>query len=157
MEPIYSVFTGGNVKTPNFNENDIRPQDLMDAAKNLALMDAGRMLTKRDQFVEIDCPACGSSEISKSFEKTGLTYVTCSACGTIYVNPRPSREVLDWFYKGSVLYPYWNKYIFPASEGARRERIFAPRVDRVLEFCDKYNVPTDSLLEIGSAFGTFCL
>ncbi|MBV6518760.1 MAG: class I SAM-dependent methyltransferase [Candidatus Brocadia sp.] len=145
------------MKTLTFNENDIRPQQLMGEARKLALIDAGRMLTRRNDFVCVDCPACGSNKSQKKFEKVGFNYVECSGCETMYINPRPSREVLDWFYRGSVFYPYWNTYIFPASESVRREKIFVPRVERVLKFCDTYQVKTDSLLEIGAAFGMFCL
>lgn len=129
----------------------------MDEARKLALVDAGRMLTRRNEFVYVDCPACGSTKSYKKFEKLGLNYVECAECGTMYINPRPSKEVLGWFYRGSVLYPYWNQHIFPASENARRENIFVPRVDKVLEFCDKHQIKTGALLEIGSAFGSFCL
>jgi SAM-dependent methyltransferase len=145
------------MERPKFSENDIRPKRLMDEARILALVDAGRMLTKRRDFVYVNCPACDSTASHKKFDKLGLNYVECTECSTMYINPRPSKEVLGWFYKGSVLYPYWNKHIFPASEHARRENIFVPRVDRVLEFCNKYQIKTDSLLEVGSAFGTFCL
>jgi SAM-dependent methyltransferase len=63
---------------------------------------------------------------------------------------------LEWFYRGSPNYAYWNKVIFPASERARHEKIFVPRVDRLLELCRKYSVGGDALLEVGSGFGTFC-
>lgn len=123
----------------------------------MALVDAGRMLTMRKEFVSIECTACSSSSSKFRFEKLGLTYVMCTVCKTMYVNPRPSREVLEWFYSGSVLYPYWNEYIFPASEKTRRAKIVVPRVDKVLEICDYYKIRCNSLLEIGSGFGTFCL
>ena len=75
----------------------------------------------------------------------------------MYISHRPPLEVLSWFYEGSVAYAYWNEYIFPASEEQRREKIFIPRVNRTLELCDEYRVETDSLLEIGCAFGTYCM
>ena len=140
-----------------FSENDIRPKDYLEGQKIAVAQDIGRLLTQRDKFVYVSCPACGSNDSSKKYEKYFLDIHSCSKCETLYTNPRPTSEVLDWFYKGSVNYDYWNKYIFPASETARRQKIFVPRVDKVLEFCEKYNVNTDSLLEIGCAFGTFCV
>jgi len=88
--------------------------------------------------------------------KNGIRYVECVNCETFFVNPRPTPEVLAWFYQGSPNYAYWNDVIFPASEEARRENIFVPRVDRLLELCNKYEIETNSLLEVGSGFGTFC-
>ena len=34
--------------------------------------------------------------------------------------------------------------------------MFKPRVDKILEFCRKYNIKTESILEVGAGFGTFC-
>ena len=121
-----------------------------------ALTDVGRLLTRCGEFVEVTCPACGSSDKKPKYVKNGLRYMTCTQCQTFYVTPRPPPAVLDWFYSGSPNYAYWNEHIFPASEAARRERIFVPRVDRLVEICRKYGVATDSLLEVGAGFGTFC-
>jgi 2-polyprenyl-3-methyl-5-hydroxy-6-metoxy-1,4-benzoquinol methylase len=144
-------------KMKTFKETDIRPQDLMKGQQIAMLADVGRLLERRKDFVDVDCPACGSSEKKKVFEKYGMEYVQCNVCETIYITPRPTAEVLEWFYKDSVNYAYWNKYIFPASDERRRERIFVPRVDAILKFCEKYQIEMHSLLEVGAAFGTFCV
>jgi SAM-dependent methyltransferase len=60
------------------------------------------------------------------------------------------------YYSSSENYAYWNKHIFPASEATRREKIFRPRAQRVAEICQRYAVPTRTLLEVGAGFGTFC-
>lgn len=137
-------------------EEEIRPTELMDAQRVAMLTDVGRMLSRRSEFVAVACPACGSANGRLKFEKNGMRYEDCRECETFFVNPRPSPQVLDWFYRESPNYAYWNDVIFPASEAARREKIFAPRVDRVLDLCRKYGVETRSLLEVGAGFGTFC-
>lgn len=137
-------------------EQEIRPKELMDQQKAMAMTDLGRMLSRYSEFVLVDCPACGSAQKHFKYEKNGIRYDECEACETFYVNPRPSSDVLDWFYRDSPNYAYWNDVIFPASEDARREKIFKPRVDNVLAMCAKYNVTTGSLLEVGAGFGTFC-
>jgi len=114
------------------------------------------MLSRCSEFVLVDCPACGADAHVPKFEKNGISYVECNKCQTFYVNPRPPSDVLEWFYRGSPNYAYWNEFIFPASEAARRERIFVPRVDRLLDLCQKYHVNTNAILEIGAGFGTFC-
>ena len=141
----------------SFTENDIRPKQFVANQKTALSVDIGRMLSMRDKFVEVNCPACDGNNSYKKYEKYFLDYHECRNCETLFINPRPTPDVLNWFYKGSLNYEYWNKYIFPASEDARRAKIFVPRVDRVIEFCKKYSVDTDSLLEIGCAFGTFCV
>jgi 2-polyprenyl-3-methyl-5-hydroxy-6-metoxy-1,4-benzoquinol methylase len=137
-------------------EEDIRPQDLMEGQRIAALTDLGRLLSRRSEFVAVDCPACAATERTPKYTKNGISYVECPRCRTFYVSPRPAPAVLDWFYRDSPNYAYWNKYIFPASEAARRQHIFRPRVDRLLEICSKYGVRTDALLEVGAGFGTFC-
>lgn len=140
----------------DFKEKDIRPEELMAGQRIAALTDVGRLLTRCGEFVSVACPACGHNSTQPKFTKNGINYVTCTNCDTFYVNPRPSPDVLAWFYRDSPNYAYWNKYIFPASEAARRERIFVPRVDRILDICTKYSVETNALLEVGAGFGTFC-
>lgn len=137
-------------------EEDIRPKQLASGQKIAALTDLGRMLTRSSEFVEVDCPACGQHDPQPCYVKNGMSYVSCPHCRTLYVNPRPPPAVLDWFYRESPNYAYWNKYIFPASEPARREHIFVPRVDRLLDICARYKVKTNDLLEVGAGFGTFC-
>ncbi|MBD3426531.1 MAG: methyltransferase domain-containing protein [Candidatus Omnitrophica bacterium] len=114
------------------------------------------LLSYRDRFVPVPCPACGCPDHKQAFEKYSLGYVRCADCGTVYINPRPSPEVLDIYYKNSENYAYWNKYIFPASEDVRREKIFKPRVRRLLEICERHRVSRDTMLEVGAGFGIFC-
>lgn len=140
----------------NLSETEIRPPALMDRQRVTAVTDVGRMLSRYAEFVHVACPACGADEPSPRFEKNSIVYVDCGGCGTFYVNPRPSPQVLDWFYRDSPNYIFWNEHIFPASEATRRAKIFVPRVDRLLEICHKYDVPTGSLIEVGTGFGTFC-
>ncbi len=137
-------------------EQEIRPTELMEKQRAVALIDLERLLSRAPEFVEVACPACGSEASRFKFEKNNLRYVDCTQCATFYINPRPSEAVLEWFYRESPNYAYWNDVIFPASETARREKIFVPRVDRLLEVCRKYAVSTGSLLEVGAGFGTFC-
>lgn len=120
------------------------------------LIDIGRLLSRRREFVRVDCPACGAKDADPKFEKNGINYVDCATCRTFYVNPRPTADLLEWFYRGSPNYAYWNKVVFPATESARLEKIFVPRVDRVLDVCRKHGIGQDALLEIGAGFGTFC-
>ena len=138
-------------------EEEIRPQNLMINYTKYLEMNIKRLLHYKDGFVYISCPACKASLNSKKlFKKNELTYVTCLDCGTVYTNPRPTPIILDKHYAESEKYYYWNKYIFPASEEARREKIFKPRAERVANICHLNNIGTDTLLEVGAGFGTFC-
>jgi len=139
-----------------FSENDIRPEEFEEEKNKTIISDLGKLLSKRLEFVTVNCPACNSDNYKKELEKNSIEYCRCKNCDTLFVNPRPTAEILDWFYRISDVYTFWNKYIFPASEKVRRQKIFVPRVNKVLEFCEKFNIPQNSLIEIGAGFGTFC-
>ena len=142
--------------TTHFREHDIRPADTAAEQKRRYEADVARLLARRAEFVEVTCPACNASKYDVRFEKYSLVYRECSACGTVYVSPRPSPALLKDYYDNSLNYAYWNSVIFPSSEAVRRERIFQPRVARLLELCLRHRVATGTLVEVGAGFGTFC-
>jgi SAM-dependent methyltransferase len=136
-------------------ENEIRPDDLMAGQAERFANDIRRLNERKKEFIPVACPACGESKSVQRFEKYGMTFVDCVQCGTLYSSPRPSPAVLDWYYANSENYWYWNKYIFPASESPRREKIFRPRAQRLADACKRFGVSTKMLLEVGAGFGTF--
>lgn len=136
-------------------ENEIRPEALMAEQARLFAEDIARLMTHRAEFITVPCPACEAIQFKPAFEKTGMPFVTCVQCETLYANPRPRPEHLADYYRHSKNYEYWSQYIFPASESARREKIFKPRVAMVLEICERFNLPTHLLLEVGAGFGLF--
>lgn len=146
----------GKMTPMSLSENDIRPKDL--EAGKLAALDADlrRLSDRKDEFIRVFCPACDADVPMHEFNKYGFSFDRCSACGTVYMNPRATPEILADFYARSVLYEYWNDYIFPASRAARMERIFRPRVARILELCSQWEVNPDVLIEAGAAGGMFC-
>ncbi len=139
-----------------FNESEIRPRDLIKGQQDAINADVEFLQSRVSEFVKVNCPACDKVDFTKKYYKNGFHIVECNNCKTLYTNPRPTEDILDTFYASSVNYAYWNKYIFPASEEIRKEKIFKRRVNEVLRICDKYNVNTNSLLEVGAGFGTFC-
>ena len=139
-----------------FTENDIRPSHL-DLDKEAAYArDVARLLRHKMDFVTVPCPACNGREHVMKWQKLELNYCECANCGTIYVSPRPGPAALSDYYSNSELYDYWRRHIFPASETTRRERIFRPRLERVLALCTEHGIKPQSLIEVGPGFGTFC-
>ncbi len=137
------------------NENEIRPQDLMAGLADAVEADRNWLIERQAQFVTVQCPVC-SGPGHYEMTKKEFVYERCDNCRTMFMNPRPSEPILHGFYTQSKTYSYWNEFVFPASENKRRQHIFQPRASRVLEFCDRYQIQTDVLLEIGAGFGTFC-
>lgn len=140
----------------SFGENDIRPEQMMVDKQQCVEADRQFLLDHHDQWVSVPCPACQADNPRPFGEKQGFAYVECEKCGTVYTNPRPSQAVLDEFYATSQNYAYWNRYIFPATAEVRRDRIFRPRAERLMDYCHTWQVSSGVLLEVGAAFGIFC-
>jgi 2-polyprenyl-3-methyl-5-hydroxy-6-metoxy-1,4-benzoquinol methylase len=139
-----------------FSENDIRPTSL-DAGKVAAIEDDLKFLiSKKNRFVSVCCPACNKSKYQTIYNKYSFKFVQCKDCDTVFMTPRATAKILKEFYSHSKLYEYWNKFIFPSSIEIRREKIFKPRVDRIIKICEKYNIPTNCVVEVGAGFGIFC-
>lgn len=132
-------------------ESRIRPDELMGEQARCLAADVRWLQSRRAEFVEVPCPACGDNRDGVHWRKRGLLYRLCPTCYTVYMSPRPSSELLDEFYRTSRNYEFWNREIFPASEQARREEICRPRAERIAALSDG-----DSLLDVGAGFGTFC-
>ena len=137
-------------------ETEIRPDRLRAEQLKRFKSDIARLVARRKEFVAVPCPACGESRSRSSLKKYGFIYRVCLGCETMYTSPRPSPAVLRWYYETSTNYQYWNTHIFPASEEARRAKIFRPRAERLADICRSLGVPTRVLLEVGAGFGTFC-
>ena len=145
-----------SLRMPNLADSDIRPDELMRDQADRFRSDVLRLVAHADEFVEVPCPACAGNTTMPAFDKMGFYYVRCVDCRTMFTSPRPTPAQLRTYYETSENYRYWAEYIFPASESVRRERIFRPRVERILRLCSEHGIETDVLVEVGPGFGTFC-
>jgi ribosomal protein S27E len=139
-----------------FRENDIRPYIYEAKMKKALKNDLKWLRAQEKKFVTVDCPACDAGNYQDIFKKHNFNFVECHECKTVFMNPRATPFILKNFYSNSTLYKIWNKYVFPTSAPVRRKEIFKPRVKRILEVCDKYDVDKNCLVEVGSGFGLFC-
>ena len=137
-------------------ETEIRPEHLKKEQAEFFAADINWLLGRKEYFVRVTCPACDSEKSQGVFEKYGFLYEICLDCETMYINPRPTPSILEKYYIRSENYQYWKKHIFPASEHARRDKIFRPRAEKVIDICQRYNVGGGMLLEVGAGYGTFC-
>jgi 2-polyprenyl-3-methyl-5-hydroxy-6-metoxy-1,4-benzoquinol methylase/ribosomal protein S27E len=142
-------------KTKRLSEQELCPDKLLAGQEEAFARDIKRLQSKKTDFIAVNCPTCGHEDSPPVFSKFGFQYLQCPACQTIYMSPRPSPEVMASYYANSENYRYWAEHIFPASEGARREKINRPWLASILEICEKHGVARNHLLEIGPGFGTF--
>lgn len=134
-------------------EEDIRKRDVLNRYLELVREDAARLFMDRSAFQRIDCPACGSQELTQQFEKIGFNYVQCKECETLFVNPRPACQDLMKIYVDSPSTRFWVADFFLPTVEVRREKIFKPRAEFIAErFPD---IEFGKTADIGAGFGLF--
>lgn len=135
-------------------EHDIRPQALLNRYLELCAEDATRHFSG-DTRNPVACVACGGTSAAHEFDKQGFGYVRCVTCDTLYQNPRPQPQALEFFYRDSASSNYWAEVFFPAVAEVRRDAIFRPRVERLAELCEKSGIDVNTLVDIGAGYGIF--
>lgn len=140
----------------SLRETEIRPHELMAEQARRYAADVEWLLRRRDRFVSVPCPACRSDVYELAWVKYSLHYLHCRSCQTIYMSPRPTPDLLAEYYQTSQNYEYWDQVIFPASEEARRQKLFRPRAARVAEIVKRQGTSRGVLVDVGAGFGTFC-
>lgn len=137
-------------------ENELCPDHLLAGQEAAFARDIAKLHRRSAEFVVVTCPACGGGSSVFAFHKSGFSFQRCLSCRTIYMSPRPSETLLSEYYANSENYAYWAEHIFPASEASRREKIHKPWLERVVGYCNEFENPRRTLLEVGPGFGTFC-
>jgi len=135
--------------------NDIRPVDLVAEQQKHIDTDISWLLSRKKNYIEVNCPCCGSDDRVFKLQKNRFEFYNCKQCYTIYMSPRPTSDILKDFYSASKNYEFWAAQMFPRTE-TQRKHIFDARVNLVEELLEKHNPKAGSLLEIGPGYGTFC-
>jgi len=136
--------------------DDIRPDALMAGQGAAMQRDLDWLAQRKQAFVDVDCPACGAAARRHLYEKFGMAHQRCTSCGTQYVSPRPTADMLGAFYAQSSNYAYWARYIFPASRETRRTAVFGPRAAIVADLARRHELGGGTMVEVGAAHGLFC-
>ena len=136
-------------------ESDIRPADIFRKYLRLSEIDGRSFFSDKSVFVHRACPGCGRDDPRPAFGKFNFDLAFCSECGTLYVNPVPSQDDLDAFYRDSISQRYWARVFFPSVAEARRERIFRPRVERLKDVVAAHGASPRKIIDVGAGAGIF--
>ena len=136
-------------------ETDIRPQDLLAEYLRLNDEDGRRLLADGAALEQRACPGCGDLSARPAFEKNGFRLVQCETCDSLYVNPAPTDETMEAFYRSSPSADYWTNVFFPAVADARRETIYRPRAERVVGLSADNGLEIRTALDVGAGAGLF--
>ena len=118
-------------------ESDIRPPSLFNQYLEISKKDIERFFSDRSSFVDVVCPACGKERYDFALDKFGFRYVTCVDCGSLYLSPRPTPQMISAYYAESEAVKFWGTDFFKHTAEARREQIFRPRAKLVKEWVEK--------------------
>jgi len=119
-------------------EQEVKPHALLDQYRRLLAEDVRSRLAESGQLISTGCPGCLSHDGKVAFEKLGMQYLQCKACRSVYVSPRPTEELLVDFYRNARSSLFWRERILPETRETRREKIFHPRAQWLLDVVDEY-------------------
>ena len=137
-------------------ENEIRPAEIFNRYLALSREDIEKFFSDRRNFVEVNCPACGSANQQPGLEKFDFVYVLCGECATLYVSPRPEPSQLDNYYRDAQAIKFWSTHFYKQTVDARREKMFRPRAKLVAEILDQYTHREPSIfVDVGCGYGVF--
>ncbi len=137
-------------------ESEIRTDESLLELERRLKNDVRSFVKKYTDLKNVPCPACGNEGNELAFRKDSFTFERCIACETLFVNPRPTPEMLRDYYENATSMDLYVKKIYPESEGARLKNIVFNRVDSIVAVCEKELIKKGTHLDIGAGFGTLC-
>lgn len=142
--------------TSAMREADIRPKPLLDEFFVRLKRDAARLVERRSEFVEVKCGFCAGSSRELAFEKEGFAYCHCLECGSLFVSPRPTMDLLHEYMDTSEAVAFWSSHFYRETAAARREQLFRPRARVCREIADRHlgDGPL-RFADVGAGYGLF--
>ena len=134
-------------------EQEIKPGRLLAEYAALTATEVQRRWSGGKGLVEVSCPGCGGHDSQRAFDKLGLTYRVCAACGSLFVSPRPSEDDLVAYYRDALPARFWQERVLPSTREARVEKLVAPRAEWVADGVAEYLPDARSFADIGHAAG----
>lgn len=133
------------------SEKEIRPKELFQEYLELSKIDGDKL--DRELFDSVPCTACDSSELNIAFIKNGYQFNICEKCHSLFCSPRPSQEQLIELYTNSPSSTFWSNQFFPAVAEARREKLFKPKAEQILNLIKSKDLPINSICDVGAGHG----
>ncbi|MBZ0200447.1 MAG: class I SAM-dependent methyltransferase [Ignavibacteriaceae bacterium] len=138
----------------DYQEIEIRPKEEFDHFLSLIKRDIKEIFKSRAGNYFYFCPACTNKESDFKFSKNGFVYRECLFCGTVFMTPRPNREMLHDFFANSSGLKYWNSKAFQGSE-SRKEHVLDPRMRWITESLDFADDSSRTYLDFYSKYLPF--
>ncbi len=131
------------------HEEEVKPHGLLDSYREMLSDEVEQGMAKDSDLRAVDCPGCGAASSDEAFAVYGMTYRECRTCKSVYVSPRPNAESLHRFYRCSRSFGFWRERILPATRAARRDKLFRPRAQWLLDIVDEYRPEAELGIAVG--------
>ncbi len=128
-------------------ETEVKPHALLAEYRRLLAREVEQNLSQG--LGECPCPGCRSDQSTQAFSRFALAYRQCAVCHSLFVSPRPTEAALSSFYRDSEAIRYWRQEILPATQEARRTKLFRPRAQWLLDVVDEYRPQARKALAVG--------
>ena len=138
----------------DYREIEIRPDDEFNTYLSLIAEDIKEIFKNRAGNYFTSCPACASEDSKFKFSKNGFVYRECDSCSSVYMTPRPTKEMLHDFARDSKGLAYWNSKIIK-DVTSRKRHVFGPRVRWVNESLDFKDESTRNYCDFYSKYAPF--
>ena len=136
------------VSIQDISEFDIKPNAEVNQWRHLVKEEIAHRWKNHSGWVQVVCPACSQDDPIPAFERYGVSYVECKACGSLYAPFRPGESELWTWYRDSKPAKFWRESILAASDMARLEKITRPRADWILDGIAEYNPSASRVIDI---------
>lgn len=130
-------------------EEEVKPHALLEEYRGLLAREVEEAMAGDRSLHEVECPGCGAATGPEVFAVYGMRYRECPACKSVYVSPRPDAEALHRFYRCSRSFAFWRERILPATREARRDKLFRPRAQWLLDIVDEYRPEASKGVAVG--------
>ncbi|MGE4297181.1 MAG: class I SAM-dependent methyltransferase [Desulfovibrionaceae bacterium] len=134
--------------------NDIHEKEFVEKVHALLDEDMKRLVAMKDDFVFSSCPGCLSHEATPAYELSGLQAHRCAKCSLVYINPRPTVQVMHAFFEQSEGFITWFNQMPEKLRAKRAEMIYRKRFDTITGLREQYGIAGDVVLEVGGGDGS---
>ncbi len=121
-----------------FEELEIKPKASLEQYCKLMAREVHMGLAKAKKLVPRECPGCHSGTSHPVFNKSGLSYIECAQCKSVFVSPCPSDDALTAFYRNSESADFWRGSLWEETREVRRRKVYGPLAEWALSTVDRY-------------------
>lgn len=139
----------------DLKEADIRPEALYDKYRDILKREISSFFRDHSLFARTNCPGCEGNNFKTTFTKLTFQYCRCNDCGSLFVSPRPTSEMLRSFYRNSEAVQFWRTVVIEGTEDFRYRQFSFPMAQWILELVDEYLPESKIISDYGSKYMDF--